>query len=125
MKNIFKNIFLVAVFCFFSNQKGYTQGNLQFNQVILYDFAASATQAITVPSGKVWKIEAGNSYNGSNSGITIRNSANQAMGVLSTSASVSTSVYPFWLPSGFTGSLLNGASTGRACLSIIEFNIVP
>src|SRR5687768_11527759 len=32
------------------------QGNLQFNQIILYDLAGSAIQNITVPPGKVWKI---------------------------------------------------------------------
>ena len=125
MKTIFRSIVIYSLFFLFGSQESKAQGNLQFNQVVFYDFAASGTQAISVPAGKVWKIETANSYNGSNTGITLRNSAVQSIAILSTVGTTSTSCYPFWLPTGFTGSLLNNAGAGRACMSIIEFNVIP
>lgn len=56
MKNIFPVLGFCLAFCLFSFGMN-AQGTLQFNQVLLIN-AASGT--VTVPSGKVWKIE---SYN--------------------------------------------------------------
>jgi hypothetical protein len=114
---------LVIVFCvaFFTHESK-AQGNLQFNQVILFDMASGATPTITVPPGKVWKIETASTANGANAGIQIRNSSVQAIALLSTSTTAAS--YPFWLPSGFSGSFLNSAAV-RSCVSIIEFNVVP
>ncbi len=44
-------VFLLFV-CFFIQFNSFSQGNLQFNQVIRVN-----TTAQTVPSGKVWKVE--------------------------------------------------------------------
>lgn len=113
----------VVIFCLLVlADKSYAQGNLQFNQVILYDMASGGTQAITVPAGKVWKIETASTYNGSSAGISLRNAAAQPIGTLSTTTAASN--YPLWLPSGFSGSLFNNAA-GRSCVSIIEFNVIP
>jgi hypothetical protein len=117
---------LVLIFCVtFFTQESKAQGNLQFNQVILLDIAATGTYTINVPAGKVWKIESAASHNGSNTGIILRNSAAQAIGMFSNSSTVATSCFPFWLPSGFSGSFQNGTSGGRISISIIEFNVVP
>lgn len=90
----------------------FSQGNLQFNQVLTFGgtLCASCSQPIgTVPAGKVWKIE-------SKGGATI----NTVNGV-SVTQSIS---YPFWLKAGD----ILGHYTGSAqdsFISIIEFNIVP
>ena len=116
---------LAIIFCvtFFAHESK-AQGNLQFNQVILFDLASGATQAISVPPGKVWKIETANTGNGSSGAVWIRNASSQAIAQLSTSNTSSSSNYPFWLPSGYSGNFYN-VSVGRACVSIIEFNVVP
>lgn len=111
--------FLLLIVC---ATKNFAQGNLQFNQVIFYDFAANGTQAINIPSGKVWKIEWANNYNTSATGITLRNAAVQVLANINTT-NIATN--PVWLPSGFVGSFLNGSGTGRACISILEFNVIP
>lgn len=121
MKKIISVFAILFCITFFAN-KSQAQGNLQFNQVILVDLASGGTQAIAVPAGKVWKIETASTYNGSNAGITVRNAAVQPIGILSTSTAAAS--YPFWLPSGYSGSFFNNAA-GRSCISIIEFNVVP
>ena len=98
------------------------QGNLQFNQVIMYDMTSGGTQNITVPAGKVWKIESASTSNGSTVGVSLRNAALQNIGILSTSTAASN--FPIWLPTGFTGSFYNNAA-GRSMVSILEFNVVP
>lgn len=101
------------------------QGNLQFNQILLIDLGPVSTYNINVPPGKVWKIESAATYNGSNSGILLRNAAAQTIGVFSGSNTNATSCFPFWLPSAFSGSFVNNSSAGRVSLSIIEFNVIP
>lgn len=124
MKKIISALTIIFCVTFFA-QESKAQGNLQFNQVLLLDIAASGTYTINVPAGKVWKIESAASYNGSNAGIVLRNSAVQAIGNFSSSSTTATSCYPFWLPAGFSGSFLNSSSSGRISISIIEFNVVP
>ncbi|MFM1810160.1 MAG: hypothetical protein RLZZ382_1385 [Bacteroidota bacterium] len=93
------------------------QGNLQFNQALLF----SGTTLNTVPAGKVWKVEnTGQSYtNGGSSAYSslVINGQNwfpQASGGTLPSGSI-------WLPAGAT---IAGWS-GTTQYNIIEFNIVP
>lgn len=123
MKKIVGSIALIFCIVLFAD-KSYAQGNLQFNQVILFDLASGGVQNITVPPGKVWKIETANTGNGSSGAVWLRNAASQAIAILSTSNTSSSSNYPFWLPTGFVGNFYN-VSAGRACISIIEFNVIP
>ena len=118
-----KKILILSAFIFcFSFAKA--QGNLQFNQVIMYDMAGSAAQAITIPAGKVWKIESVGNSGVTNPAIYLRNAAAQPFCFLGYATSTYAAQLPFWLPSGFTGSFLNG-NASRGCVSIIEFNVVP
>jgi hypothetical protein len=106
----------------------YSQGNLQFNQVI----SASATlglngasAVVTVPVDKVWKIESVNGWAdcGSRLGITIN----------TIPTLVSNAKFPIWLKSGdlLRMTVQINAASGVACgpmnyyYSIIEFNIIP
>ena len=106
----------------------YSQGNLQFNQVLsgsgtLGNNGASTT--LTVPADKVWKIESVNGWadSGSRPGLTIN-------GV---STLISTATFPIWLKAGdtFRLTVLSNPSSGNAFgplnyyYSIIEFDIVP
>jgi hypothetical protein len=106
----------------------YSQGNLQFNQVLsgsgtLGNNGASTT--LTVPADKVWKIESVNGWadSGSRPGLTIN-------GV---STLISTATFPIWLKAGdtFRLTVLSNPSSGNALgplnyyYSIIEFDIVP
>lgn len=120
------------------------QGNLQFNQVIYVRMSyvlpnsnsfQTSQQTITVPPGKVWKIE---SASGSAQGSTNYVSPTTTIlldGVNLTFYNGSSGTYwetdfPIWLPEGTytlamvsSTSAVNTTITGR--LSAIEFNIVP
>lgn len=116
-------VFLMLVFLVSLNA-AFAQGNLQFNQVINMAFTGANTTPVTVPAGKVWKIESCMLNTPSNNyaymlynGVyyTLRQQQSSAHNVN----------FPFWLSTGtsvtFGG---NGGGTG-GLLSIIEFNIVP
>jgi len=99
------------------------QGNLQFNQIINLPFAVSNTTPVTVPAGKIWKIEScmlsttGNSY-----ALMQYNGVNYNLRQQQTSTNLAN--FPFWLASG--SSVIFGANGGSGgFVSIIEFNIVP
>jgi hypothetical protein len=116
---------LVIIFCVaFFTQESKAQGNLQFNQVILFDIVFSGTQTINVPAGKVWKIESTGSGSSSSNGVYLRNSAGTYISYFTTISSAS-STYPYWLPSGFSGAFVNLHPSIRCSVSIIEFNVVP
>lgn len=114
----------IAIITILSFNSAKAQGNLQFNQVILIELAPSGTQSITVPSGKVWKVESCGTGTTA-PGIHLRNSSLQYLAVFGSGASTTSVTYPFWLPSNFSGNLQNNSSTQRSVLSIIEFNVVP
>jgi len=123
MKNI---VFICFLWISFSVN---SQGNLQFNQVLL----VSTVQ--TVPVGKVWKIESvtysgGLPFLGASSASATAdqikiNSINQVVRSLSSQYNGGMTVweqtFPIWLPSGTTLEV----STGVNNISVIEFNIVP
>ncbi len=123
-KNILAPVLLVALFIIGFSRSSFAQGNLQFNQVILLDIPANSVQNIAVPAGKVWKIESTGSGSSSANGVYLRNASAVAIAYLGP-MSVSTSVYPYWLPSGFNGSFQNFHPSLRMSVSIIEFNVVP
>ncbi len=124
---------LFIIICLFASLGVSAQGNLQFNQVIK---VSSAT--MTVPVGKVWKIE---SYQQSNvSGTSnstsgcdlarvrpyiidsqiyhnIKNIASGNAGYVYTAENR----MPIWLAAGQTAA----TSCPSDFLSVIEFNVVP
>ena len=92
------------------------QGNLQFSQVITGSGAMSASNSpiLTVPSNKVYKIEAVN--------------LDGNIHAMVNGVGVSTSLhFPFWLKAGDT-FYINAANAGTGTYnyqySIIEFNII-
>ncbi|MEY4605031.1 MAG: hypothetical protein RIT43_2323 [Bacteroidota bacterium] len=118
------------MFCFVLNSYiGFTQGNLQFNQVKL------VSTVETVPTGKVWKVESvtfssglpyiGSSSAGAGSWLIKINSTDQVVKSYSFQSNggfaVFDAIFPIWLPSGTTLS----AHTGVNHVSVIEFNVVP
>ena len=126
-----KKLFLIA--CLFISLGVTAQGNLQFNQVI----KVSNTQ-MTVPAGKVWKIEsylqsnvAGTSNSTTGCDVTrvrpfiidgqiyhnIKNVASGSGGYIYTPDNS----FPVWLSEGHTVS----TSCVSDFLSVIEFNVVP
>jgi hypothetical protein len=91
----------------------FSQGNLQFNQVLTFSgtLCASCNQPVgTVPAGKVWKIEFKEG-----GGLLNVNGMNLSLNQL-----------PCWLKNGDIVALNgNNSSTQYIFVSIIEFNIVP
>mgnify|MGYP006273791781 FL=1 len=117
-----KRIFFILFITF--GLKAQAQGNLQFNQVINMAFTAANTTPVTVPAGKVWKIESCMLNTSTNNyAYMLYNGIYYNMRQQQTSAHIVN--FPFWLSAGtsvtFGG---NGGGTG-GLLSIIEFNIVP
>lgn len=127
----------------------YSQGNLQFNQVLTYNLSGPAsvsstlnivqTISINVPANKVWKIESaservqgtGSFYFGagaSYAAIVIDNNI-----VDLSEATSNQSHLPLWLPEGTHTLQLVVDNFGTSCntciaygmISGIEFNIIP
>jgi hypothetical protein len=116
-------VFLMLVFLVSLNA-AFAQGNLQFNQVINMAFTGANTTPVTVPAGKVWKIESCMLNTPSNNyAYMLYNGVYYNLRQQQSSAHNVN--FPFWLSTGtsvtFGG---NGGGTG-GLLSIIEFNIVP
>jgi hypothetical protein len=120
----------------------FSQGNLQFNQVIIRDFtvnnlgtpssAICSPSTISVPAGKVWKIEQASVYidtytNSTSTGVTYSLFVGNSL----VSRNV-TSLTPLWLPEGtytikiVTDTFGNPYSNSyKASINAIEFNIIP
>lgn len=144
MKNLLTILILLSFNCI------YAQGNLQFNQVILwklnskivygagtygYDWLIQGT--ITVPIGKVWRIDAAG-YNKPTTmhwALTLDNfllfSRKQSPGGgIVNHLDIN---FPIWLPSGtynYVASAAGGSSYSTivydgSSASIVEFNIIP
>ena len=150
-------IFVLALFSALSSQL-YSQGNLQFNQVYNLSFSGTQTPtasvptvtfqnaSISVPAGKVWKIESANVttqqsistgyllhpiVNGGGTFLMLNNIV-IANNLGATSNYDKFTSFPFWLPAGtypvkLVGQYPNdyGAWTAYSNVSIIEFNIIP
>jgi hypothetical protein len=145
-----KKIFLLILFFLTLNSKLFSQGNLQFNQVIsesgsisgsVYTVTYNSPNSYTVPSGKVWKIESVSfmitSVNTSYSQrFFLKLNSNQVL-----SNQGGTSIYdragtlnnePIWLKSGdvITFGMINNCSptcsqSATFHLSALEFNVIP
>ena len=118
MKKLYFILFILL------NQLVFAQGNLQFNQVITYAFASSNTTPITVPAGKVWKLE-NCMLNSSSNTYTymLYNGVYYNLRQQLTSTQVAN--FPFWLSAGTSVTFGSAGSAAGGILSIIEFNIIP
>ena len=134
-----KNILLILAIAFSS--ASFAQGNLQFNQVLnltytnnFTNFGNATVGSITVPVGKIWKIESGSSHtfvSGPNKPYPVGMSL--FLGdfcVISVESGNYGSVvnYPIWLSAGVYSVVMNAYQTSgnlKCALSVIEFNIVP
>lgn len=110
-----RNLLLISLL--FLGLEVFGQGNLQFNQVLILD-APTAGNQVTVPAGKVWKIES--VAMASNNAYFQIQWAGLNYFVLNTSSGYNN--LPFWLPANASVTLVGSSSTK---VSIIEFNIVP
>ena len=115
---------IVYLITFIFSSIGFSQGNLQFNQVKLVSIQE------TVPAGKVWKVENAIVIDGYLVNINARYYAmsynlNGVTSVITTSNNSSNisptpGSFPFWIPAGSTLA----AGTNMRYLSVLEFNIV-
>ena len=114
-------LFLVIFLCFGAFK---AQGNLQFNQVINTAFTGTNTTAVTVPAGKVWKVESCMLSSVSNSyAYMLYNGVYYNMRQqLSSAHNVN---FPFWLASGTTVTFGGNGGGSGGMVSILEFNIIP
>lgn len=115
-----KNILIISLLLLFSKTAN-SQGNLQFNQVINLEFVGGGT-TVTVPTGKVWKIENCMITSTNFYACMVVNGVTYYMRQHNTSSS-SWDNFPFWFAEGKTITFGGGCSSG--ILSIIEFNVVP
>jgi hypothetical protein len=152
MKILFLSFFLVPFSFLFA------QGNLQFNQVYNLNYSGTQTPtagvptvtfqnaSISVPAGKVWKIESANVttqqsistgyllhpiVNGGGTFLMLNNIV-IANNLGTTMNYDKFTCFPFWLPAGtypvkLVGQYPNdyGAWTAYSNISVIEFNIIP
>lgn len=132
---------IITAICFVSLNLS-AQGNLQFNQVINYSISGPwATSeytvgTITVPSGKVWKIES-SSLNNINTLSSLPTQALGSDGVSSISIGTNTvfgaynpsnNWLPVWLSAGTYDVVGRTTASGQnmtISFSAIEFNVVP
>ena len=99
------------------------QGNLQFNQVLNYEFTLNGN-SFTVPAGKVWKLENVMLNSINNYACMVYNGTTYYLRQHNTSSSAWDN-FPFWLTEGKTVSFGSNCSGASGIVSIIEFNIVP
>ncbi len=116
MKNY---LFTVVVFLSYTL---FSQGNLQFNQVLTIEFAGTSTTSYTVPAGKIWKLENCMLSSTNFYACMVFNGTTYYLRQHNTSSSAWDN-FPFWIGSGKTVTFGGGCSPG--IISIIEFNVVP
>ncbi len=127
MKTSILTLTLAAVLYILPNSLK-AQGKLEFNKVIYTDVPAAGNVPISVPAGKVWKIEsAGCGVPASGTYIYLRNSSSQNVAILFLSGNPHEYkvALPYWLPESFTGSFQQSGNSSACSVSIIEFNVVP
>ena len=126
-----KKLLFIAI-CFVSLNLS-AQGNLQFNQVTSVTITgnlsamSSITTNVTVPAGKVWKIQSASSGYYSST-VYMRDASGNFLATLYSSNLGYRVNFPYWLPSGFTGDFIRYGNTGsgpKSTVSIIEFNVIP
>lgn len=128
MKRLY--IFIITIFL---TTVAFSQGNLQFNQVLLLSTNQNSNVLLgTVPAGKTWKIE------GYGTNLTSYYNCDFSFnGVETAFRAGTTSIYQnsyayvssteqFWLPAGTPlHAIACNGGTGYRWVSIIEFNIIP
>jgi hypothetical protein len=122
--------FIFSLFLIFGVSQLWSQGNLQFNQILNLEVTCCSPTSYTVPAGKVWKIESAvsaNQYypvritnmNGRSLNGHICKDANSSYGVFPI-------VLPFWVAPSTVIQFNTGSNNGeKGYVSIIEFNIIP
>lgn len=130
-----KKIITTTAFLFVLLTNASAQGNLQFNQVIngeltaLVAYSTTLMGTITVPAGKVWKIESTSLlYDGGATFYTDGNPVfiNNHLVWQKSSNNLSSSQLPLWLSAGTYNVRANGSdNTLIFSYSVIEFNVVP
>jgi len=108
-------------FFFFIATIGFSQGNLQFNQVLNLSFTGGGAN-YSIPAGKVWKLE--NVGMASYSSYFTVSVAGQQIFLKNTHTSYTTEFnsFPYWINGGQNVGF-SGLNSG--VVSIIEFNVVP
>lgn len=131
---------LIAVLGLFTIS--FAQGNLQFNQVILHEFTANfggwsinTTSTITVPAGKVWKIEHCEAWTQSTMRSSTAGSFSLYLGntivkhYKGTTEGLTPDRFPIWLPAGTYDVIISNENSGTytyvGTISAIEFNVIP
>lgn len=120
-----------------------SQGNLQFNQVIFLEYTTASTEyatttagVITVPAGKVWKVEHANLYHVSGYPRTESGGRSLFIGNTliyrskgATNAIDLVDSFPVWLPAGTYNIIVGNEAAGtynvNSSINAIEFNVVP
>jgi hypothetical protein len=121
-----KILSLVVALLFTASLSSFAQGNLQFNQVISASFNLGSnanSTTLTVPVGKVWKIESMgcNNYTPHNISYVINAIAFSVIPGYQKDAGST-----IWLKAGDTFYLRNLVNYASGVYySILEFNIVP
>ena len=100
---------------------GFSQGNLQFNQVLNLSFTGGGSNYL-IPVGKVWKLE--NVGMSSYSSFFTLSVAGQQVFLKNTHTSYTTEFnsFPYWINGGQN---VGFSGTHSGVVSIIEFNVVP
>ncbi len=114
-----KLILLGAFVCAINLLNG--QYNLQMNQVINLEFTSAGT-TVTVPAGKIWKIENCLITSINNYACMVMNGTTYYLRQHNTSSSAWDN-FPFWIGEGKTVTFGGNCSSGM--LSILEFNLIP
>jgi hypothetical protein len=110
---------IIAAIIVFSVNFAKAQNNLVFNEVKL--ITLSVITAVTVPDGKVWKIEHVDCQGNADCTLML-NDVDYKVQTINTS-----SIGPLWLPAGTTIKRMNISSSYYAIrrISVLEFNVVP
>ena len=110
-------LFFVLLFSTF----GFSQGNLQFNQVLNLSFTGGGSNYL-IPVGKVWKLE--NVGMSSYASFFTLSVAGQQVFLKNTHTSYTTEFnsFPYWINGGQN---VGFSGTHSGVVSIIEFNVVP
>ena len=124
MKHLF-TFLLVAI-----SASCFAQGNLQFNQVLNFNYSVPNGGAngqlagtLSVPTNKVWKITSASASDGLNDGNRLIRVNNHVLYERRTNGNLSMNT-PHWLSTGnHTVEIFGTAKIGS--LSIIEFNVIP
>ncbi len=141
-----KKIILIIAIAVLACTRTFAQGTLQFNRVVDATFYGAALTlsspvigSVTVPAGKVWKIESASGFGGSSASPNAGFGATYSITVgdhnlnyfVNGGSYIVTNYCPVWLPAGtyqvkFVSSNNNaGSFAATTAISAIEYNIVP